>query len=94
MWAVLGRSRGLCWLTWAALKASVGGLGSLLGPMLTVWGRLEAKSGPNPSGKAIWQGDQAGKWPKPERESDPKGVGPPEPPEVSEGPEAQYLFFL
>ena len=34
--AVLGRSWGLCWRSWAALRAYVGGLGSLLGPMLTI----------------------------------------------------------
>ena len=57
MLAVLGRS-------WAY----VGGLGSGSGPKLAVlgpkWSVLEAiraKSGPNPSGKAIWQADQGGK---------------------------------
>ena len=73
--AVLGRSWGLCWLSWglcwrswAALRAYVGGLGSGSGPKLAVlgpkWSVLEAiraKSGPNPSGKAIWQADQGGK---------------------------------
>ena len=68
MLAVLGRSRGLCWRSWAALRAYVGGLGSGSGPKLAVlgpkWSVLEAiraKSGPNPSGKAIWQADQGGK---------------------------------
>ena len=57
------------------LGAYVGGLGPLVEPMLAVLEHLGAevvglgaKSGPGPSGKAIWQGDQAGKWPKPERE--------------------------
>jgi len=59
--AVLGRSWGLCGLSWAALGTYVGGLGSLLGPMLTVLGCLKTKSSPNPSGKAIWQADLAGK---------------------------------
>ena len=73
--AVLGRSWGLCWLSWglcwrswAVLGAYVGGLGSGSGPKLAVlgpkWSVLEAiraKSGPNPSGKAIWQADQGGK---------------------------------
>ena len=66
----------------AALGAYVGGLGSGSGPKLAVlgpkWSVLEAiraKSGPNPSGKAIWQADQAGKWPKPEREAEREGEG-------------------
>ena len=53
---------------------------------------------------AVLGRDQVGKWPKPERESDPTGGAPvgPVPPERSErseppeGPdrcEAQYLFF-
>ena len=50
----LGRSRGLCWRSCAALGAYVGGLGPLLGPLLAVLGRLGPKSGPGPSGKAIW----------------------------------------
>ena len=60
MLAVLGRSWGLCGRSWAALGAHVGGLGSGPGPKLAVlgpkWSVLEAiraKSGPNPSGKAI-----------------------------------------
>ena len=36
---VLGRSCGLCWRSWAALGANVGGLGLLLGSMLAVLGR-------------------------------------------------------
>ena len=39
MLAVLGRSWALCWRSWAALGAYVGGLGLLLGPMLAVLGR-------------------------------------------------------
>ena len=60
--------RGLCWLSWAALGSYVGGLGSGSGPKLAVlgpkWSVLEAiraKSGPNPSGKAICQADQGRK---------------------------------
>ena len=52
--AVLGRSWALCWRSWAALRASVDDLGPLLGPMLAVLGALGSKSGPGPSGKAIW----------------------------------------
>ena len=55
--AVLGRSWGLCWRSWAALGAyvrdlgpPVGGLGSLLGPMLAVLAALGASvGGPGPS---------------------------------------------
>ena len=36
----LGRSWGLCWRSWAALGAYVGGPGSLLGPMLAILGPL------------------------------------------------------
>ena len=68
MLAVLGRSWGLCGRSWAAPGAHVGGLGSGSGPKLAVlgpkWSVLEAiraKSGPNPSGKAIWQADQGRK---------------------------------
>ena len=68
MLAVLGRSWGLCGRSWAAPGAHVGGLGSGSGPKLAVlgpkWSVLEAiraKSGPNPSRKAIWQADQGGK---------------------------------
>ena len=60
MLAVLGRSWRLCWRSWAALGAYVGGLGSGSGPKLAVlgpkWSVLEAiraKSGPNPSKKAV-----------------------------------------
>ena len=63
MLAVLGRSWGLYWRSWAALGAYVGGLGNGSGPKLAVlgpkWSVLEAiraKSGPNPSGKAIRKG--------------------------------------
>ena len=63
-WVALGASAGdlgpllgLCWRSWAAPWAFVGDLGPLLGPLLAVMGRLGPKSGPNPSGKAIWQAD-------------------------------------
>ena len=39
------RSRGLCWRSWAALAAHVGGLGPLLGPMLAVLGPMLAVLG-------------------------------------------------
>ena len=38
LWVVLCRSRGLCVRSWAALRAYVGGLEPLLGPMLAVLG--------------------------------------------------------
>ena len=40
--SVLSCSWSLCWWSWAALGAYVGGLGLLLGPKLTVLGRLGA----------------------------------------------------
>ena len=40
VWVVLGRSCGLCWRSWAALRAYVGRLESLLGPMLAILGPL------------------------------------------------------
>ena len=43
VWVVLGRSYGLCWRSWAALGAYVGGLGLLLGPMWAVWGRKKCE---------------------------------------------------
>ena len=46
MLSVLGRSWVLCWRSW-----------SLLGPMLAVLGGRRPKSGPGPSGKAIWAGN-------------------------------------
>ena len=36
VWVLLGRSCGLCWRSWAALGAYVGGVGPLLGPMFAV----------------------------------------------------------
>ena len=78
--AILSRSWGLCWLSWAALGAYVGGLGPLLEPMLAVLGRswsLCWRSGGvlgpkwsvlGRSGRS-WEGTGAEKWPKPERES-------------------------
>ena len=45
MLAVLARSWALCWRSWAALGAYVGGLGLLLGPMLTVLDRFRGLSG-------------------------------------------------
>ena len=69
--AVLGRSWALCWRSWAALGAYVGGLGSGSGPKLAVLGGLGAE--------VVGLGsDQGEKWPKPERERDPQRVGPAE----------------
>ena len=45
VWVVLGRSCGLCWRSWAALGAHVGGLGVLLEPKLAVLGRSWASMG-------------------------------------------------
>ena len=50
VWVVLGRSCGLCWRSWAALGAYVGGLGPLLGPVLAVLAALGSSvGGPGPS---------------------------------------------
>ena len=57
MLAVLGCSRILCWWSWAALGAYVGGLGPLLGLMLLVWAALGPKSGPNPGALGAYVGD-------------------------------------
>ena len=88
LWAVLGRSRCLCWWSWAAIGAYVGGLGRYRGLCGQSWEGIRSKSGPNPSGKAIWTGDQAEKWPKTEREQDPSPLRPHRP------SEAPYPFFL
>ena len=45
LWAVLGGSQGLCWRSWAALGASVGGLELLSGPMWEMLGCLGASVG-------------------------------------------------
>ena len=79
----LGPLLGQCWRSWAALGAYVGGLGPLLAAKLAVLGGLGAV--------VVGLGsDQGEKWPKPEREHDPRRVGPPE---CSEGPEARYPFL-
>ena len=88
MWAVLGADKGLCRRSWGRIRAYVGGLGSGSGPKWAVlgadqglcgrsWEGIRPDSGPNPSGRAVLEWDQAGKSPKPERESDPTGSGPP-----------------
>ena len=75
MLAVFGRSWALCWRSWAALGAYVGDLGSGSGAKLAVFGGLGAK--------VVGLGsDQGEKWPKPERESDPRGSGPLKPAEA------------
>ncbi len=56
MLAVLGRSWGLCWRSWAALGAYVSDLGSGSEPKLAVLGPMLAVLGE--------------KWPKPQREVD------------------------
>ena len=85
--AVLGRSWGLCWLSWAALRAYVGGLGSGSGPKLAVLGALVAKVGGLGS-------DQGEKWPKPKRESDQERGARPEAPEAPNPPKPQPISFL
>ena len=53
----LGALLGLCRRSWAALGALVGDVGPLSGPLLAVVCQFGPKSGPNPSGKVIWQAD-------------------------------------
>ena len=57
MWAVLGRSWDLCWRSWAVLdpKVALARAGRRSGK------RARPKSGPGPSGKAIWQAGQGRK---------------------------------
>ena len=61
--------------------ASVGGLGSLLGPMLAVLGRSWALCWRSWVALGAYVGGPGGskaeKWPKSERERDPRGSGPP-----------------
>ena len=45
MLAVLGRSWALCWRSWAALGAYVGGPGPLLGPLFAILAALGAYVG-------------------------------------------------
>ena len=45
LWVVLGHFRGLCGWSWDGLRASVGGLKPLLGPLLAVLGRSWASAG-------------------------------------------------
>ena len=72
MLAVLGRSRRLCWRSWAALGAYVRRL--LLGPMLAVlgrsWGLCWRSWGVLGPKWSVLGRDQAEIWPKPEREGD------------------------
>ena len=42
---VLGRSQGLCWRSWAALGASVAGLGQLSGHLWRILGRYRGLCG-------------------------------------------------
>ena len=93
MWAVLEADQGLCRRSWERITAYVGGLGSGSGPKWAVlgtdqglcgrsWEGIRPDSGPNSSGRAVLEWDHAEKWPKPERQSDPKGSGLVKPPEA------------
>ena len=79
--AVLGCSWILCGRSGAALGSSVDGLGPLLEPLRAVMGLSWPR-------RAILAGDQAGKWPKPKRESDPVLAQRPRHPEEAEEAEA------
>ena len=83
----LACSRGQCWRPWGALGAYVGGLGLLLGPVLAVLGRSRGLCRRSWAGYWASVGDlgrsdggqkaaRAEKWAKPERQSNPGGVGP------------------
>ena len=45
VWVVLGRSCGLCWRSWVALGAYVGGLGALWALCWRSWAALRAYAG-------------------------------------------------
>jgi hypothetical protein len=94
----LGSGSGTKLAVLVSLGAKEVGLGHGSGPQLTVlaclgakasgrsWKGIRPECGPNPSGKAIWTGDQAEKWPKPKRE---KVSGPPR----THRPNAHKQFF-
>ena len=76
MLSVLGRTWNLCWRSWAALGAYVGGLGPLLEPMLAVLGRSWSLCWRSEAGLGIYAGG-------PERREKP---GSWEGPDLPEGP--------
>ena len=79
MWSVLGRTWNLCWRSWAALGAYVGGLGPLLERMLAVLGRSWSLCWRSEAGLGIYAGGPEG----PERR---KKLGSSEGPDLPEGP--------
>ena len=83
MLAILGRSWSLCWRSWFALGAYVGGLGLLLELMLAVLGRLGAEVVGLESKWSVLERVRAEKWLKPEREP---GSGPAPEREPGSGP--------
>ena len=100
MLAVSGCSWGLCWRSWAALGAYVGGPGQLLGPMLAVLGgsgglcwrsgeRIRAEVG-GLGAKVVGLGsEQNEKLPKPEQEGDLAGES-----ELNSGPNPSEKALL
>ena len=86
LWVVLGRSCGLCWRSWAALRAYVGGLGRSWGLCWRSLVALGRKVTETQAGTRV----KAEKWPKPERA---QSAGPPEASEASEAPGASTHFF-
>ena len=60
MLSVLGRTWNLCWRSWAALGAYVGGLGPLLEPMLAVLGRSWSLCWRSEAGLGIYAGGPGG----------------------------------
>ena len=77
LWAVLGRSGGLWRRSWGTPGASGGGPGASLEPL-----EAAAPGGPVGSPGPLL----AVKWPFLEREQDPRGSRPPEPPRSTRSP--------
>ena len=98
------RSWGICWRSWAALVAYVGGLGPLSGPMWVVLGRYRglcgwswAAIGASVGGLGLQSGQRRRSCPKSgPGPSGSKVLGGPDRSARSAGPErseAQYPFF-
>ena len=75
VWVVLGRSYGLCWRSWAALGAYVGGLGPLLEPKLAVLAALGASEGGLGTGSGRKAAQTRKSGPNPSGNKVPKGSG-------------------
>ena len=87
MLSVLGRTWNLCWRSWAALGAYVGGLGPLLEPMLAVLGRSWSLCWRSEAGLGIYAGGP-GSWDRPERSEGREG------PDLPEGPVRIFSVYI